>query len=96
MHRPMPPLNALRAFEAAARHLSLTKAALELNVTRRRAEPPDPRARGAARRELFERGVRSIALTAAGRQLYPGLQTGFVHLRDAVANSRPRATSACW
>ena len=33
MHSAPPPLNALRAFEAAARHLSLTKAALELNVT---------------------------------------------------------------
>jgi hypothetical protein len=33
MHSVPPPLNALRAFEAAARHLSLTKAALELNVT---------------------------------------------------------------
>ena len=32
MHR-IPPLNALRAFEATARHLSLTKAAAELNVT---------------------------------------------------------------
>ena len=36
--------------------------------------------------KLFARGVRSISLTTAGRQLYPGLQTGFVHLRDAVAN----------
>ena len=33
MHKPMPPLNALRAFEVAARHLSLTKAAQELHVT---------------------------------------------------------------
>src|SRR5260370_439391 len=33
MHKPMPPLNALRAFEAAARHLSLTRAAQELHVT---------------------------------------------------------------
>ena len=33
MHDPMPPLNALRAFEVAARHLSLTKAAQELYVT---------------------------------------------------------------
>jgi LysR family glycine cleavage system transcriptional activator len=32
MH-PAPPLSALRAFEAAARHLSLTKAALELSVS---------------------------------------------------------------
>jgi len=33
MARCLPPLNALRAFEAAARHLSFTKAALELNVS---------------------------------------------------------------
>lgn len=33
MGRRLPPLNALRAFEAAARHLSFTKAASELNVT---------------------------------------------------------------
>jgi LysR family transcriptional regulator, glycine cleavage system transcriptional activator len=33
VHNASPPLNALRAFDAAARHLSLTKAALELNVT---------------------------------------------------------------
>jgi LysR family transcriptional regulator, glycine cleavage system transcriptional activator len=81
----MPPLNALRAFEAAARHLSLTKAALELNVT---AGALSHQIRGLEEllgQKLFERGVRSIALTAAGRQLYPGLQTGFVHLRDAVA-----------
>ena len=32
MHKPMPPLNALRAFEAAVRHLSLSKAAQELHV----------------------------------------------------------------
>jgi LysR family glycine cleavage system transcriptional activator len=85
MHRPMPPLNALRAFEAAARHLSLTKAAAELNVT---AGALSHQIRGLEDLlgvRLFERGVRSIALTAAGRRLHPGLQTGFVHLRDAVA-----------
>src|SRR5215213_2575013 len=82
----MPPLNALRAFEAAARHLSLTKAAAELNVT---AGALSHQIRGLEDLlgvKLFERGVRAISLTAAGRQLYPGLQTGFVHLRDAVAN----------
>ncbi len=42
MHNAPPPLNALRFFEAAARHLSLTKAALELNVTRSRpSDPPE-------------------------------------------------------
>ena len=33
MSRRLPPLNALRAFEAAARHLSFSRAAAELNVT---------------------------------------------------------------
>jgi LysR family transcriptional regulator, glycine cleavage system transcriptional activator len=81
----MPPLNALRAFEAAARHLSLTKAAQELHVT---AGALSHQIRGLEELlgcKLFKRGVRSIALTPAGKQLYPGLQTGFVHIRDAVA-----------
>jgi LysR family transcriptional regulator, glycine cleavage system transcriptional activator len=81
----MPPLNALRAFEAAARHLSLTKAAQELHVT---AGALSHQIRGLEELlgfKLFKRGVRSIALTPAGKQLYPGLQTGFLHIRDAVA-----------
>src|SRR6478672_7625968 len=85
MRKPMPPLNALRAFEAAARHLSLTKAAQELHVT---AGALSHQIRGLEELlgvNLFERRVRSIALTAAGKQLYPGLQTGFIHIRDAVA-----------
>jgi LysR family glycine cleavage system transcriptional activator len=82
----MPPLSALRAFEAAARHLSLTRAAIELHVT---AGALSHQIRGLEDLlgvKLFERRVRSIALTAAGKQLYPGLQTGFGHIRDAVAS----------
>ena len=84
MHKPMPPLNALRAFEAAARHLSLTKAAKELHVT---AGALSHQIRGLEELlglKLFERRVRSIALTPAGKMLYPGLQTGFTHIHDAV------------
>src|SRR6185437_7776099 len=84
MHTAMPPLSALRAFEAAARHLSLTLAARELNVT---AGALSHQIRGLEEflgTKLFERRVRSIALTAAGKQLYPGLQTGFAHIREAV------------
>jgi LysR family glycine cleavage system transcriptional activator len=90
MHERMPPLNALRAFEAAARHLSLTKAAEELHVT---AGALSHQIRGLEELlglKLFERGVRSIALTAEGRQLLPGLQTGFGHIRDAVQALRDR------
>jgi len=88
MYTTMPPLNALRAFEAAARHLSLTKAAKELNVT---AGALSHQIRGLEELlglKLFERRVRSIALTPAGKQLHPGLQAGFVHIRDAVAGLR--------
>ena len=42
MQKPMPQLNALKAFEAAARHLSLTKAGKKLHVTAGALEPPDP------------------------------------------------------
>jgi LysR family glycine cleavage system transcriptional activator len=82
---PMPPLNALRAFEAAARHLSLTRAAEEMHVT---AGALSHQIRGLEEFlgvKLFERRVRSIALTPAGKLLYPGLQTGFARIQEAVA-----------
>jgi LysR family transcriptional regulator, glycine cleavage system transcriptional activator len=84
----LPPLNALRAFEAAARHLSLTKAAAELNVS---AGAVSHQIRGLEALlgvELFERRVRAIALTEPGKLLYPGLQTGFLRIREAVSSLR--------
>jgi LysR family glycine cleavage system transcriptional activator len=84
MRKKMPSLSALRAFEAAARHLSFTVAANELSVT---AGALSHQIRGLEEFlgvMLFERRVRSIALTPAGKQLYPGLQTGFGHIREAV------------
>jgi LysR family glycine cleavage system transcriptional activator len=84
MHKPLPPLNALRAFEASARHLSLTRAAEELHVT---PGALSHQIRGLEEMlgvTLFERRVRSIALTAAGGRLYPGLQAGFMQIREAV------------
>ena len=89
MHNPMPPLNALRAFEAAARHLSLTRAAQELHVT---AGALSHQIRGLEELlglKLFERRVRSIALTPAGKLLYPGLQTGFARIQEALAGLGP-------
>ncbi|MDE2361903.1 MAG: transcriptional regulator GcvA [Hyphomicrobiales bacterium] len=86
MHKAFPPLNALRAFEAAARRLSLTKAAAELNVTPGALSHQIRGLEDHFGAKLFERGVRSIALTNLGRQLYPGLQAGFVHIREAVEN----------
>lgn len=84
MNRPMPPLNALRAFEAAARHLSMAKAADELNVTPGALSHQIRGLEALLGVELFERGVRSIALTGAGARLYPGLRTAFLHMREAI------------
>jgi LysR family glycine cleavage system transcriptional activator len=84
MQKPMPQLNALKAFEAAARHLSLTKAGQELHVT---AGALSHQIRGLEELlglKLFERGTRSIALTRAGLRLYPGLRSGFSQIREAV------------
>ena len=86
MHDAPPPLNALRAFEAAARHLSLTKAAVELNVTPGALSHQIRGLEDNLGVKLFDRGVRSIALTAAGKALHPGLHAGFLHIRDAVAS----------
>ena len=86
MNRAPPPLNALRAFEAAARHLSLTKAALELKVTPGALSHQIRGLEDLLGLKLFDRGVRSLALTAAGKALQPGLQTGFLHIRDALAS----------
>src|SRR3954462_10411157 len=86
--RGMPPLNALRAFEASARHLSLTKAAQELHVSPGAVSHQLRGLETMLRVKLFERGVRTIALTPAGKMLYPGIQRGFSHIADAVADLR--------
>src|SRR6266702_4298597 len=84
--RAAPPLNALRAFEAAARHLSLTKAAQELNVTPGAISHQIRGLETLLGVELFERRARSIALTPGGKLLHPGVQTGLLYIREAVAN----------
>ncbi len=86
MHSALPSLKALRAFEAAARHLSLTRAALELNVT---PGALSHQIRGLEEHlglKLFDRGVRSIAVTGAGWALEPGLEAAFLHIREALAS----------
>ena len=65
MHN-LPPLNSLRAFEAAARHLSLTKAAAELNVSPGAISHQIRGLEALLGVQLFERRVRAIVLTAAG------------------------------
>lgn len=87
MHSTLP-LNALRAFEAAARHVSLTKAAAELNVSPGAVSHQIRGLEADLGVALFERRVRAIALTSAGKLLLPGVQSGLMRIREAVADLR--------
>jgi LysR family glycine cleavage system transcriptional activator len=82
--RPLPPLNALRAFEATARHLSFSKAAQELNVTPAALSHQIRGLEDLLGLKLFHRRARSIELTEPARVIYPGVRTGFEAIRDAV------------
>jgi LysR family glycine cleavage system transcriptional activator len=82
--RPLPPLNALRAFEATARHLSFTKAAEELHVTPAALSHQIRGLEDVLGLKLFHRRARSIELTEPARLIYPGIRTGFEAIREAV------------
>src|SRR5438477_635930 len=71
MPRPLPPLNALRAFEAAARHMSLTKAASELHVTQAAVSHQVKALERHIGVALFRRLPRALLLTEAGQKLLP-------------------------
>lgn len=89
MQRPLPPLTALRAFEAAGRHLSLTRAAAELHVTPGALSHQIRGLEDALGVELFERLPRALRLTDAGKRILPGLTDGFERIRQAVAALDP-------
>ncbi len=84
----LPPLNALKAFEAAARHGSLAGAAQELHVTTGALSHQVRGLESLLGTSLLIRLPRGVALTASGRQLYPGLANGFAQLRGAVQGLR--------
>ena len=81
--RRLPPLNALRAFEAAARHMSFKKAADELNVTPAAVSHQVKALEGYLDRQLFRRLNNALALTAAGARYLPLLTEGFDKLAEA-------------
>src|SRR6185436_3922317 len=85
MNQPMPPLNALRAFEVIARHLSFARAADELHVTPAALSHQIRALEEQVGTALFHRRARAIELTEAGRLIYPGLHSGFASVRRAVA-----------
>ena len=69
MPRKLPPLTALPAFDAAARHLSFTKAAAELNVTHGAISRAIRNIEDRLAIQLFERRTRSVRLTPTGAAL---------------------------
>lgn len=83
--RKLPSLNAVRAFEAAARHLSFTRAADELCVTVTAVSHQVRHLEAVLGLKLFERQARALALTPAGETLLPLLRDGFDRLAEAFA-----------
>ena len=73
MARPLPPLNALRVFESAARHLSFTRAADELNVTQAAVSHQVKTLEDRLGMTLFKRMNRSLLLTDEGQLLAPAV-----------------------
>jgi len=71
MKRKLPPLNALRAFEAAARHLSFTRAAEELHVTHGAVSQSIKTLENYYQQQLFVRSKGKVSLNSAGKKLLP-------------------------
>lgn len=84
----LPPLTALRAFEAAARHMSFAKAAAELNVTPAALSFQIKSLEEHLGTQLFHRLNRAVELTAAGEALAPGCTIAFNQLNAAWAATR--------
>ncbi|WP_084306992.1 LysR substrate-binding domain-containing protein [Phytopseudomonas flavescens] len=88
MSRRLPALYALRAFEAAARHGSFTRAADELAITQSAVSRHIRTLEGHFACRLFERRGRSLQLTEPARLLLPGVRDGFDSLERACATLR--------
>lgn len=84
----MPSLNALRAFEAVARHLNYRRAAEELKVSPAAVKQLVAKLEAAVGTPLLRRRGRGLALTAAGEAGGPDLSQGFRQVNGAVEKMR--------
>jgi LysR family glycine cleavage system transcriptional activator len=82
--RRLPPLNALRAFEATARHRSVKNAAAELHVTPGAVSQMLKALEQQLGIALFRRINRGIALTDAGRDYLPAIRNAFAQIAEAT------------
>ncbi|NKF50135.1 transcriptional regulator GcvA [Shewanella sp. WXL01] len=84
MSRRLPPLNAVKAFEAAARHLSFTRAAEELFVTQAAVSHQIKALEDFLGLKLFRRKNRSLLLTEEGQSYFLDIKDIFVQLGEAT------------
>ena len=85
----LPPLNGLRAFEAAARHRSFRGAADELCVTPGAVSQLVKTLETALDTRLFHRSARAITLTAEGKKYLPAIRRAFEEIAEATEATAP-------
>lgn len=90
--RSLPPLDLLRGFESAARHLSFTRAAAELFLTQSAVSRQIQALESFIGMPLFERRHRALALTEAGQEYYRTVAQALDQLRDATRRLRETRT----
>ena len=100
LSRPPPPLNYVRSFESAARHLSFTRAAEELGFTQAAISVHVRSLERYLGAKLFHRHPRSLALTETGEAFLPTLRQALQMIDQAtetvvVTNKRKTVTISC-
>ncbi len=88
----LPPLNTLRMFESAGRHLSFSEAAAELGVTRSAVGHGVNALEAWLGVPLFQRTARGLVLTEAGRRYHPAVARSLSELAAAVEATPGRPT----
>ena len=91
MSKRLPPLNALRVFDAAARHLSFTKAADELFVTQAAVSHQIKSLEDFLGLKLFRRRNRSLLLTEEGQSYYLDIKEIFTSINEATRKLQARS-----
>ncbi|WP_244468003.1 LysR substrate-binding domain-containing protein [Nitratireductor soli] len=89
----MPPMAAVRVFEAAARHENFTRAAEELGMTQAAVSYQIKLLEERLGDRLFERHSRAVALSETGRALAPAIIDSFARMEAAFATARTNTTT---
>ena len=93
MMNRLPPITALRAFEAAARHENFSRAADEIHVTHGAVSHQVRALETFVGVRLFTRQGRGVVLTGDGRALAAAIRTGLAQIAEAAQSIRRRASS---